>query len=252
MAKARRRLIIAGCIIGIPVLLFGLYITIALGLAPPLVGGLRLGGGAVTSVLTGTFGPIDIGAYVFELADGSAGLVDAGMDPDATEIKSALSRMGKTSDDVKAILITHRHNDHVAGAAGFPQAVVYVLEPDLEAVRRRPTAPRTTRGLHDGERLDLYGTTVEVYALPGHTAGSAAFLIHGVLFLGDSAQAIRGGILGPNTMLSEDSEATVRSMRALAERLRPRQSEISHIAFAHSGPLEGLGPLLDWASSSSM
>ena len=92
-------------------------------------------------VLTGTFGPIDIGAYVFELADGSAGLVDAGMDPDATEIKGALSRMGKTSDDVKAILITHRHNDHVAGAAGFPRAVVYVLEPDLEAVRRRPTAP---------------------------------------------------------------------------------------------------------------
>lgn len=249
MRRLSRRLLIGICIVGIPVVLFGLFVILALGIAPPLEGGLSLGGGAVTSVLTGTFGPIDIGAYVFELEDGGVGLVDAGMDPEATEIRVALSRMGKTEDAVKGILVTHRHNDHVAGFAAFPDAAVYALEPDLEAVRRRRPPPATTTALRDGEEIDLFGTRVEVFAIPGHTSGSAAYLIHGVLFLGDSAQATRAGSLGPNTVISEDRTATAESLRGLAERLQPRRSEITHIAFAHSGPLEGLGPLLDWASS---
>jgi len=96
---------------------------------------------------------------------------------------------------------------------------------------------------------NLHGTHVEVYALPGHTPGSAAFLVHGVLFLGDAAQGMRDGTLGPNRVLSEDVDKNDRSLKMLAQRLNSRSSEIHHIAFGHSGPLVGLEPLSKWASS---
>jgi len=60
---------------------------------------------------------------------------------------------------------------------------------------------------------NLHGTHVEVYALPGHTPGSAAFLVHGVLFLGDAAQGMRDGTLGPNRVLSEDADKNDRSLQ---------------------------------------
>ena len=87
--------------------------------------------------------------------------------------------------------------------------------------------------------------------MPGHTAGSAAFLVHGVLFLGDSAAGISEGTLHPNTMLSDDAEQTERSLLSLAERLMPRRADIHHIAFGHQGAVERLDPLLNWASTRS-
>jgi glyoxylase-like metal-dependent hydrolase (beta-lactamase superfamily II) len=94
--------------------------------------------------------------------------------------------------------------------------------------------------------VEAGGTPVEVFALPGHTPGSAAFLVHGVLFLGDSAAAASDGSFQPNTMLGTDPEQTTRSIRALAERLRNRASEIRHLAFGHQGALEGLQPMVTW------
>ena len=96
---------------------------------------------------------------------------------------------------------------------------------------------------------DVSGTSIEVFGLPGHTPGSAAFLVHGVLILGDSAAGLRDGTLQPNTMLADDSELTRHSLADLAARLRARRTEIRHIAFGHQGAVEGLEPLLKWAST---
>jgi glyoxylase-like metal-dependent hydrolase (beta-lactamase superfamily II) len=97
--------------------------------------------------------------------------------------------------------------------------------------------------------LDLHGTPAEVFALPGHTRGSAAYLVHGVLFLGDAAHGMRDGTFGVNEMFSEDGPANARSVRLMSERLQPRHTDIRQVAFGHSGPLEGLDALLAWASS---
>jgi glyoxylase-like metal-dependent hydrolase (beta-lactamase superfamily II) len=134
--------------------------------------------------------------------------------------------MGKAPADVRAIFFTHGHNDHVTGALAFPAAATYVIEPDVAQVRgRRGSGGRgigNIRPLRDGERLDVSGTSVEVFGAPGHTAGSAAFLVHGVLFLGDRAAGISEGTLQPNPMLSDDAAQTERSLVSLTERLMPR------------------------------
>ena len=213
----------------------------------PLVDAERLAEGKVTTVVAGHFGPVAIGAYIFDLNGGGVGLVDAGSDLDAKAILAALARMRKTSTDVRAIFLTHQHADHVGGARAFPAAHVYVFAPDKNAVERRGI--RITRGLQDGERVEVSGTTVEAFGLPGHTPGSGAFLVHGVVFLGDSAAAAYDSSFQPNTITSAEPDEVVRSLRALADRLKSRRPEIRHLAFGHQGPLTGLDRMLHWAST---
>lgn len=217
----------------------------------PLEDGARLANGAVTTVVTGHFGPVAIGAYIFELGDGTVGLIDAGDDREARAIRTALARLGKRDTDVRAIFITHAHDDHTSGLAAFPEAEAYAIEPDASLIRRKRNAGSAsmTKEVRDGDQLDFHDTRVEVYGLPGHTNGSAAYIARGVLFLGDAAQGLRSGTLEANSMLSEDAERGKQSLRMLAQRLSSRQSDIHYIAFAHSGSLQRLEPLLNWVSS---
>ena len=226
----------------------------------PLEDGAELANGNVIITADDCNWPIQCAAYLFRLRDGGFGLIDAGLDPEAKVIRAALVKMGKSDDDIRAILFTHSHGDHTGGARAFPHAEIYLLErvnltPDGAGKRPASEGPDTvhgiavTRRLSDGERLDLNGTTVEVFALPGHTADSAAFLAHGVLFFGDSAAASSVGTISSSPPIySVDRERNQRELRALADRLRSRRNEIHHMAFGHQGPLAGIEPLLAWAA----
>jgi hydroxyacylglutathione hydrolase len=83
-----------------------------------------------------------------------------------------------------AILITHKHGDHVGGVRGlkarWPDAVVYgpANEPIASLERR----------LHGGERIELegLGVALDVLDVPGHTEGHIAYYGDGALFCGDT------------------------------------------------------------------
>ena len=105
--------------------------------------------------------------------------------------------------------------------------------------------------LRDGQQVDIGGTTIHVFAIPGHTLGSAAYLVHGVLFLGDSAAATSAGTLGgAPPVFSADRDQAHRSLRRLAQRLSGTpEYQVHELAFGHQGPLQGIEPLLEWAGS---
>jgi glyoxylase-like metal-dependent hydrolase (beta-lactamase superfamily II) len=110
---------------------------------------------------------------------------------------------------------------------------------------KQPGVKKVTRALGDGETLTLGDRTVRVFAVPGHTAGSAAYLVDGALFLGDSAGATSDGkIKGAPFFFSDSTSQNHASLRALAERLRPVEGEVKVLVPAHTGTLAGLGPLL--------
>lgn len=228
------------------VVVVGLVVGLLMFGGAPMKDGSALADGKVT-VVVDRMGPVRIGAYVLALAQGGFALVDAGQDPEAKAIVAALGRKGAGPDDVRAVFFTHAHSDHAQGARAFPRAELFALEADAAALRR---GGFTVTGLADGERATVSGTAVEAFAVPGHTPGSAAYLVEGVLFLGDAAASISESQVAPNDFAyTQDAAQNHRSLRALAARLEARRSDVVAMAFGHQGPVHGLGPLLEWAAT---
>lgn len=196
---------------------------------------------------------------VIDLGGGKVALVDAGNDVSGKAILAELTRRGLGPGAVEAVLLTHGHPDHLNGCHAFPAAPVYALADDValaegreaakspigKLVGAKPTGVKIARALADGEVLTLGDKSVRVFAVPGHTAGSAAYLVNGVLFLGDSAGASKDGRILPAPWAFSDNGAQNRaSLKTLADRLRPEAAKVSALVPAHSGVLSGLDPLL--------
>jgi glyoxylase-like metal-dependent hydrolase (beta-lactamase superfamily II) len=199
---------------------------------------------------------------VVDLGGGKVALIDAGNDPEGKAILAELARRKLGPEAVEAVLLTHGHRDHLAGCHLFPSASVYALAGDValaegregmkspmgKMVGTKPTGIKIARALADGETLTLGSGSIRVFAIPGHTAGSAAYLANGVLFLGDSAGSSKEGKVLPAPWVFSDDQAQNRaSLRALGERLRPAAAEVKLLVPAHTGVLRGLDPLLAFA-----
>ena len=106
-----------------------------------------------------------------------------------------------------AVLVTHGHSDHIAGAAPLAE--------QLGVEWHSATAGNT---LCDGDTVPVGGTSIEVLATPGHTADSLTFRVGELLFVGDLVK-------GDSTVFIEDLEAYLASLHGLAaleaERLYP-------------------------------
>ena len=95
-----------------------------------------------------------------------------------------IERLQAEGLSLDAILITHKHGDHVGGVealkANWPDAVVY--GPAGEPIRS------LERRLRGGDRVELDGLGVSftVLDVPGHTEGHIAYYGHGALFCGDT------------------------------------------------------------------
>lgn len=199
---------------------------------------------------------------ILDGGSGQIGLIDAGNSPDAKPVIDALAARGYKPADVKAIYFTHGHPDHVAGAKMFPDAKLYALEKEIPIVEGRETnnSPagrifgaestglKVTGILRDGEPVKLGTLTINVYPVPGHTEGGVVFLVSGILFMGDTALSSSDGrIKHAIWVFSTDVGQQDRSLKALASRLVAEKKKVDHILFAHSGALDGLQPLLDYA-----
>lgn len=195
-------------------------------------------------------------AFIVPVGEREALLIDCTADAEAVVLKAKLAEMKR---DVSAIFVTHGHGDHVAGCKAFPQAKLHALEADRPLIEGQaaPRGPLTRwsrndasqmhrfdQALHDGEVLRFQDVDVKVFALPGHTAGSAAFLIKGVLFLGDSVGATKEGTLREAPwMFTDDSKQCRESVQALGRQLKTDGAQVSAMAFSHSGALVGLQAL---------
>ena len=78
-----------------------------------------------------------VSAAVVPLSDHEVALVDAGIDAQGKAILAELSRRGLAADDVKVILLTHGHSDHIGGIRNFQKAEVMALAAEVDVVEGR-------------------------------------------------------------------------------------------------------------------
>ncbi|HEX8434306.1 MBL fold metallo-hydrolase [Archangium sp.] len=202
-----------------------------------------------------------VGVGVLDAGEGQVVLIDSGTDPEGKRLLAELERRHLGPDAVKAIFLTHGHVDHISGCHLFPKAEVLALEADVPLAEGKakshgpitgllPIADRqvhVTRALKDGETLQVGTLPVRVFAIPGHTGGSAAYLVNGVLFLGDSADATKDGqLVGAKWPVTDDRAQNHASLQALAARLKPE--EVRQLVFSHTGVLAGYAPLQAFAA----
>jgi hydroxyacylglutathione hydrolase len=204
-----------------------------------------------------------VSVAVVPIGTGEVALIDAGNDKTGAPILAELARRQLGPDAVKFILLTHGHPDHTAAIKVFPGALVMALGPDVALIeglvgahgpltRFMPVAPTDVKVNHafmDGETYMLNQVPVRVFGVPGHTAGSAAYLIDGVLFMGDAADTTSDGTIKLAPWVFSDSQAQDRaSLIRLDQRLIKDGSDVKAIEFAHSGVLvKGLAPLTAFA-----
>ena len=212
-------------------------------------------------VAEGVFQIRAIGARVTILSHGDEViLVDAGMKGSSGMIIESLEAIGLSIDMVKALVISHRHPDHAAGAAEIIagrdiSVMAHRLEAGVLTGREHPPTPvqnnlvtRITAQviekmngaptgvdveLEDGDMIP-FGFPVQVVHLPGHTAGSVALFLpdQKLIIVGDALQyKLSLKLFPPAAGVTEDPEQAITSLRKLLD------LDFDAICFSHYSPM---------------
>lgn len=92
-------------------------------------------------------------------------------------IKSSVEKLGFKFSDIKIILGSHAHADHMEADAMVKEltgAQVMAMEQDVPALKAMKPGGKEhpiDRVLHDGDTVTLGGTTLTAHLTPGHTKG---------------------------------------------------------------------------------
>ena len=179
-------------------------------------------------------------------------IVDAGAPGYWNDLPNELAAMGRTFGDIRALVLTHAHIDHVGFAErlrrekGVPVSV-HELDAKIARGEAKPQNQKMlglgfaalrflrfalTKGMlratpilevatfGDGATLDVPGAP-RVVLVPGHTPGSAALLFagHDALFVGDAlaTYAVTTGEAGPRLApFAADPDEALASLDRLA------------------------------------
>lgn len=136
-----------------------------------------------------------IGTNCYLLWDDGAGNAAAIVDPGGNA-DLILNKVKQEGLDVKMILLTHGHFDHVMGVpdllAAYPGLPVYITEADYPEARDgsqfgyRMGEVDSVRFYDEGDTVELGGLKIDVLRTPGHTPGSVTLRVEDVLLTGDT------------------------------------------------------------------
>lgn len=186
-----------------------------------------------------------VNTFLLDSPDGCT-LIDTGFPDKADTILQAVRDLGKQPNDIRHIVITHAHPDHIGSLAAIKRATgaeAYIHSLDATIASQgtgfRPLTPspgllngilfrifaRSTNTVEatniehrveDGETLPIAGGLTAIH-VPGHCAGQVALLWPrhgGVLFAADSCANLMG--LSPS-LGYEDIDEGKRSLGKLAK-----------------------------------
>jgi metallo-beta-lactamase class B len=137
-------------------------------------------------------GGYGLASYLITTNDGHI-LINTGIPGSVPAIRSSIEALGFKVEDIKILLATHAHWDHVGDMAEMKRLThatlmmhvgdVPMLEDGgsidyrfREPQKRKYEPVKVDRPLVDGDKVKLGGTELTVLHHPGHTMGSASFM----------------------------------------------------------------------------
>ena len=155
-------------------------------------------------------------------------LIDCGGPPTYDQLRNNVAAWGVTPSDLRAVIGTHYHHDHVGHVAALrreaPELPFAIHAADAPAFLESgqpgdpPSLTRVDMPLSDGQCLQFGKASVEVVHVPGHTAGSAAIKVEidgaRALFVGDAVHGLY--FPRPERNASADLDRWARSLERLA------------------------------------
>jgi hydroxyacylglutathione hydrolase len=141
-------------------------------------------------------GPLGVNCYLVGDETSRTGMV---IDPGA-EAKAILKRVKALGLDIKYIVLTHAHFDHIGALKEVKEATgaeIAIHADDAQSLQLGnsialdfgfsfPPPPAPDRLLKDEDSLDLGHRRFLVLHTPGHTPGGICLLGEGVVFTGDT------------------------------------------------------------------
>ncbi len=210
------------------------------------------------------FGPTSAYAYYIDAPEPA--LIDTGIASSASqEIETVLADLGLRIEDIRWILLTHGHVDHLGGTRAvwektgrraevvIPQKEAYLLRNrsahitdykrlqgkflDLETQEKHTAILLNDIGedleptveVVGGNRLSLGGdVSITVVETPGHSIGSVTFVLDGLdwAFAADAVQMYGGAKSGIPTI--EYPALYRKSVQHLLEEVRPKRLYLGH------------------------
>lgn len=140
-------------------------------------------------------GSMAVFAYLVGDPDSGDALV---IDP-AADVQSILAEAKKKNLNIRKIVNTHGHVDHISGNAEMKAATdaeIIIHEDDAVMLTSTPSSmlrmfggkqsPPADRTVRDGDVISVGSVSLEVVHVPGHSPGGMALSIPGYLFTGDT------------------------------------------------------------------
>ena len=135
-------------------------------------------------------GSRDISSYLITTPKGHV-IINSGYVETVPLIRASVERLGFKMSDIKVLLASHAHSDHVAGHSRLQRltgAKVHVMKGDDGVIRdggkgqylyvdsRWPECP-VDRVLKDQDKVELGGTTLIARRTAGHTRGCTTWVV---------------------------------------------------------------------------
>ena len=142
-------------------------------------------------------------SYIFDTDEGLVAF-DTGLNPPM--LAAGMKKLGLVPADVSHVFLTHSDYDHVGGLPLFKDAVVYLSkreEPMVTGEKARLLFRHNKRlynytALEDREIVTVGSCNVQLIEAPGHTVGSACYLVNGdILVSGDALRTSGSGRITP-------------------------------------------------------
>jgi metallo-beta-lactamase class B len=126
-------------------------------------------------------GSESLGSFLFVTPEGNI-LLNSCFEATVPVIRASVEKLGFKFTDVKILLGSHAHADHMQGDALVKEltgAKVMAMEQDVPGLMKITPENKphpVDKILHDGDKVKLGGVTLEARLTPGHTRGCTSWV----------------------------------------------------------------------------